>query len=150
MSIFTLSYHSRNLIEDLTMDSLGALEDLLQVSRARNASLGVTGALLFNEGRFLQVLEGDETQVRALYNSILRDRRHSDVTLMTAEPGARRRFARWSMAFVGMTPAARAYYKRFAVETEAERTKVSIDALCELLTKLLMIDAEAVGGGGTA
>lgn len=146
MSVFTLSYHSRNLIEDLTMDSLGALEDLLQVSRARNASLGVTGALLFNEGRFLQLLEGDEASVRAIYASIVRDRRHADVTLIAAEPGAARRFARWSMAFVGMSRSARDYYRRFAVEHEAERTRVSVEALCDLLTRLLTLDAAAMSG----
>ena len=147
MSIFTLSYHSQNLIEDLTMDSLGELENLLKVSRARNASLSVTGALLFNEGRFLQVLEGGEADVRAVYRSIMRDRRHTDVTLLAAEPCERRRFERWSMAFVGTTPAARAYYRRFAVENEMERTRVSVDALCELLSKLLAIDAGAQDGG---
>lgn len=146
MPVFTLSYHSRNLIEDLAMDSLSALDALLQVSRSRNASLGVTGALLFNEGRFLQLLEGDEDSVRAIYASIVRDGRHTDVTLIAAEPVAARRFARWSMAFVGMSQPARDYYRRFAVENEAERTRVSVDALCDLLNKLLKLDAEVMSG----
>lgn len=148
MTHFTLSYYSENLVEDLTMDSLGELENLLEVSRARNASLGVTGALLFNEGRFLQVLEGGEADVRAIYKSICADRRHTGVTLIFAGPAARRHFRRWSMAFVGMTPAARGYYRRFAAENVLERTRSSADAICELLLRLLSLDGGAGAGSG--
>ena len=67
MSIFTLSYHSRNQIENLTMDSLSAMNDLLSTARSRNDMMGVTGALFFNEERFTQVLEGEEAAVRAIF-----------------------------------------------------------------------------------
>ncbi len=40
------------------------LDDLLATSRANNARVGITGMLLYKDGNFMQVLEGDEEAVR--------------------------------------------------------------------------------------
>ena len=51
--------------------------ELLKKSRAANELLGVTGMLLFSEGNFFQVLEGEPEVVDALYTKISRDPRHT-------------------------------------------------------------------------
>ena len=38
--------------------------------------MGITGLLLFIDGGFLQMLEGEERAVRELYTRIAADRRH--------------------------------------------------------------------------
>jgi hypothetical protein len=48
------------------MDSV-ALQSLLELARARNAALGITGMLLYSNGRILQVLEGESGPLDALY-----------------------------------------------------------------------------------
>jgi hypothetical protein len=72
---------------------------LLERARTKNAALGITGMLLFIEGSFFQVLEGDATAVDALYSSIATDTRHDRVTRIIREPIARRSFSDWTMGF---------------------------------------------------
>ena len=63
----------------------------------KNASLDVTGILLYKDGSFLQALEGDETAVRDLYATIARADRHQQVTLIIEFPVETRSFSDWSM-----------------------------------------------------
>ena len=46
-----------NTLSDLAP---GALDDILTASRRNNAMMGITGLLLYIDGGFLQMLEGDE------------------------------------------------------------------------------------------
>lgn len=72
---------------------------LLDKSRTNNARAGVTGMLLYRDGNFMQVLEGEEAAVRATYDRIEADPRHrgSLVLLRGQVPG--RQFPDWSMGF---------------------------------------------------
>jgi hypothetical protein len=53
------------------------LRVLLETCRKNNAALGVTGMLLYKDGNFRQVLEGDEGAMRGLYERIAADPRHN-------------------------------------------------------------------------
>ena len=77
-----------------------AVADILRVSRANNAADGVTGALLYAEGNFLQVLEGVPEVVARTYERICRDPRHRRVLTFLDQQTDRRLFAEWSMALV--------------------------------------------------
>lgn len=76
---------------------------ILRKSKANNARSGVTGALCYSEGVFIQVLEGGRSAVNQLYNSIVSDARHSDVVLLSYEEIDERRFAGWSMGQVNLS-----------------------------------------------
>jgi hypothetical protein len=75
------------------------LENLLLVARSRNAELDVSGLLLYAEAQFLQVLEGEEQAIRALYEIIKEDPRHRDIVTYADKPIKQRAFASWAMAF---------------------------------------------------
>jgi hypothetical protein len=79
------------------------LLSILKKSKANNAKGGVTGALCFSEGVFLQVLEGGRNAVNQLYNRIASDARHTDVVLLRYEEIDERRFAGWSMGQVNLS-----------------------------------------------
>lgn len=79
--------------------SSGDLQELLVQSREKNARLGITGLLLYRQGNFMQVLEGEEVAVRAVFHSITLDPRHHRVIAVVQEPIQSRDFAAWSMAF---------------------------------------------------
>ncbi|MDO7845533.1 BLUF domain-containing protein [Hymenobacter sp. M29] len=79
------------------------LDALLTWSRAYNAAHGITGLLLYSDGRYLQVLEGTEAAIEDLYAHIQRDTRHSQVETVSRGPGPRR-FAEWSMDFGYVSP----------------------------------------------
>jgi hypothetical protein len=72
---------------------------LLRHSRQKNARRGLTGFLLFKEGQFMQVLEGEDDQVRELYAVIAADPRHTAVRTLLSDPITERQFSTWSMGF---------------------------------------------------
>jgi len=79
--------------------SVGDLDDILTQSRRNNSLLGITGLLLFIDGGFLQILEGDERAVRELYTRVATDARHADPQLMLDHEVPVRAFPEWSMGF---------------------------------------------------
>ncbi|WP_416898450.1 MAG: BLUF domain-containing protein [Minwuia sp.] len=88
-----------------------SLNLLLEVARARNADAGVSGILIYGDGCFIQILEGELQPLEAIFRSILRDGRHYGVKTIQFEPVDGRRFGDWSMAFVDdddLTPTDRA------------------------------------------
>ncbi len=74
------------------------LESLLARARASNESDGITGALIFVDGVFMQVLEGQRDAVEALMARIASDTRHSEVTVFHRADIEQRAFASWCMA----------------------------------------------------
>ncbi len=78
------------------------LLDLLHQSEHNNAEVGITGLLLYREGNFLQVLEGEPEQVHALYERICRDPRHKGILKVSERPINEREFSAWQMGFVNL------------------------------------------------
>jgi Sensors of blue-light using FAD len=77
---------------------------LLEHARTANADRELTGMLLYIEGGFFQVLEGDDAVVDEVYGRINRDSRHSKITLIIREPIAARNFSEWTMGFSTVDP----------------------------------------------
>lgn len=75
------------------------LEDLIRQARENNAAHGITGLLLFNGQTFVQILEGDEADVRRLFRDIDRDPRHDNVTVLSEGSVDHRIFPSWRMGF---------------------------------------------------
>jgi len=75
------------------------LLDILKISRENNSSKDVTGLLLYKGGNFMQVLEGPDEAVEALYEKIKADPRHKDVNVLSREQISARQFPAWEMAF---------------------------------------------------
>lgn len=82
-------------------DAQKIVESVLESSRRRNGESNVTGALLYTEDKFAQVLEGSAKTVAETFLRIQGDPRHRMVRLHALEPIAERMFSKWSMAFVG-------------------------------------------------
>src|SRR5579864_3373617 len=75
------------------------LMDLLQKSIHRNTKAGITGLLLYKEGSFMQVLEGEEKAVKALFSKISHDPRHRNIITLIQETIQKREFPEAAMAF---------------------------------------------------
>ncbi|SHJ85749.1 Sensors of blue-light using FAD [Hymenobacter daecheongensis DSM 21074] len=85
------------------------LRELLHAARRYNHAARISGLLLYAEGHFLQVLEGEPAAVQALYQRILADPRHTHVTTTFDGPVPQRAFPDWSMGFAGDGGAATTY-----------------------------------------
>jgi hypothetical protein len=73
------------------------LVSLLQQSRSHNATAGITGILLIDQGSIVQVLEGKQEIIETLYKRIEQDRRHTDVIKVVDIPIEERSFVGWDM-----------------------------------------------------
>ena len=76
------------------------LEGMLAESRIRNRVCGITGVLVFVDGAFLQILEGEKHDVLELMERIERDPRHHGVKVFHEEETDERAFASWNMAYL--------------------------------------------------
>jgi len=79
------------------------LLDLLEQSRSRNLRQQVTGMLVYRDGAFLQVLEGESADVQDIYRSIVMDNRNTGHYLIAKESITERNFPNWSMGFKDLT-----------------------------------------------
>lgn len=79
--------------------SAADLDEILQISRTNNAALGVTGILLYEKGSFFQVIEGEADTIDQLFQKLLGDTRHENVTMIISEPIEERTFGDWSMGY---------------------------------------------------
>lgn len=93
LDLVSLSYVS-DAAEEFGILSLMQMVD--QASR-RNKTLNVTGALSFDNGRFGQILEGKPKDVETIWESILKDPRHTNIVSLGMKKINARRFANWSM-----------------------------------------------------
>jgi|SRR5579859_3501310 len=95
MGLFTLVYvsYSPQTFTD------NELIDLLKAAREKNDKLGITGMLLYRKGFFLQVLEGEQEKVQALYARIRQDPRHQRIITVYEAPIQVRSFGSWQMGF---------------------------------------------------
>lgn len=103
--LWSLTYISRALVDRHSVDIL----DIARASMRNNAALGLTGALYFDDRQFYQVLEGERSTLREMFERIRRDTRHSDVVLLHEGEIARPQFPEWSMKFIdgGWVPRSR-------------------------------------------
>ena len=76
------------------------LRELLDIARTNNAAQGVSGMLVYHEGSFIQVLEGERVAVESVYEKIETDERHSNQTVLLRGDIEHRTFESWAMAFL--------------------------------------------------
>ena len=113
------------------------LFSILKKSKANNAKSGVTGALCFSEGIFIQVLEGGRNAVNRLYNRIAADPRHTDVELLLYQEIGERRFAGWSMGQVNMSRLNPSLLLKYSARPTLDPYSVSGDVSLALFEELV-------------
>jgi methanogenic corrinoid protein MtbC1 len=89
----SLTYRS----EAANAPSPSELQSLVTAAQGRNRSLGVTGMLLYDDGRYLQTLEGPPAAVEVLWSSIQSDPRHGRIEVLSQHIVPSRLFSGWDM-----------------------------------------------------
>ena len=80
------------------------LVNLLNVARDKNKKYDITGMLLYCEGTFMQVIEGDKDSLSLIYSAIEQDTRHKNIIKLATGKIDKRKFPDWSMAFASVNP----------------------------------------------
>lgn len=73
------------------------LSQLSTTSTINNQTKGITGYLYFENNRFLQYMEGDETTINEMVDKISHDKRHELLSLIEKQNLTDRRFPDWGM-----------------------------------------------------
>lgn len=100
-------------------------EKILEQSRVYNPDHGITGMLLYAEGRggssgsFMQLLEGEPEELEALRKTIFADPRHHTKIVLERGTKPARDFPDWSMAFKTADASSLAAHPDFADLGEA-------------------------------
>ncbi len=79
------------------------LQQVIGRSQSNNAALGITGALLYCDSNFLQMLEGDGEVVMNLYQKIALDPRHTGCDVLLCKPVKKRQFPDWRMRLINLS-----------------------------------------------
>ena len=99
MTILQLIY-----VSDMVGNDESQLGPILESAVRHNREDGITGMLLYAGGNFLQVLEGEPERVKATYERICRDPRHSNCLVLVDQEVPERHFGQWSMGCRHLKP----------------------------------------------
>ena len=141
--LIRLLYASRS-VEPVTP---AMIESILASSRRHNPELGITGILCHSGDIFMQVLEGGRAPVNELYNSIVRDARHRDVTILQCVEISERRFASWTMGQVNLAKVNASTLLKYSARPLLDPYAVSGRVALALLEELIAT-AQIVGRAG--
>jgi hypothetical protein len=133
MILIRLTFFSRIRLEAPVNDHI---REILSTSVANNRRDNVTGALVHDDKWFAQMLEGRESIVSATFERILRDRRHSDVSLVAMQPVAERRFGTWWMAGIAHDESNADLFRHYGESERFDPHLMRADRLCDLVEAL--------------
>lgn len=94
---------------------------------------GLTGALLFNEKYFVQVMEGAPTTLSAKLWELATDKRHSTMVIMGAGAVCRRAFLSWSVGYAGRSTELDGLYMRYSPRPVLDPTVMTADSALGLM-----------------
>lgn len=141
MSVYRLLYVSGS------SRRLGAddIASILVTSRRNNERRQITGMLLYADGAFLQVLEGDEKVLRALVTKIRADDRHRNIMVLYENHAEHRSFPDWAMGFRELDPKDARDGRIFAATREAIAARIDPSARDELVDMVMAFGRDFIG-----
>ena len=144
MQLFRLVYYSTNKLESKGEALAGDLKRLLSQAIRNNKALGISGGLVFNRTNFLQVLEGNERDVRRTFDRIQHDPRHADVTIVEAAPVTAPLFDAWAMGYAGRNRTIDNLYRQLNDRGLFKPTRVSTGTLVSLVLEFVSNEEKVV------
>ncbi|WP_297766531.1 BLUF domain-containing protein, partial [uncultured Muriicola sp.] len=83
MKVYQLTYRSKAIPEITSKE----IQEIVEIAKSFNSSNDISGCLIFDNGYFIQILEGDEEKVTQLYLNIKKDRRHTHLEMKDVKIG---------------------------------------------------------------
>jgi len=135
MQLYRLIYFSE-AADNLTIQDVKSIAEKASI---KNASLLISGGLLYCESKFLQVLEGGIRPVNTLFGTILQDKRHKNINLIHFSRINKREFEGWQMS-LAFFPTSRDFFPEYIKYSgDAYFDPLSLDGdSCVLLLRNLL------------
>ena len=90
-----IAYVSDAISKDEALEQ--ATNDIVQAAKRRNPTMGITGVLILLNGKYLQIIEGEEANLRILMKDVEGDNRHENVSYLIDTKTSARGFKDWNM-----------------------------------------------------
>jgi hypothetical protein len=113
------------------------LREILSKSVNNNSRDNIGGALLFNSGVFLQLIEGSRAALNITYRRILADDRHERPELIGLEPAGERLFKSWSMALIEDNAVAKRTLMKYCGADRLVVDNLTLSETCEMMIEML-------------
>jgi hypothetical protein len=97
MPLSRLIYFSESQLDPNKGSAISQLTDILSASTRNNKLVNVTGALVFDEFWFIQILEGERGIILKTFERLKNDERHSNIALVELTDIKGRLFGNWWM-----------------------------------------------------
>ena len=97
MKLARLIYISEPLLDHRHGSTVSQLASIMSVARRNNEASNITGALVYDERWFLQVLEGERRSIWHTFSRINEDERHTGCLLVEMTEVRDRLFSNWWM-----------------------------------------------------
>ncbi|MFN3621093.1 BLUF domain-containing protein [Sphingorhabdus sp.] len=135
MRLERLIYVSKSRIEAAGSDF--AITQLVREARSRNASLAVSGALLFTGTHFAQILEGRASCLALVMSELKADYRYADMFIAAHYPISSRIFSDWQMAYAGQSQFIAQHINRLLRNNSRSDQRRGVDRLTDIFTAFL-------------
>lgn len=122
MKVYQLTYRSK-AIPDITSKEI---QEIIKIAKAFNSTNDISGCLLFDNGYFVQILEGDEEKVTQLYLTIKKDRRHNHLEVLSKGWSSKRVFDNWGMGYLEMKAMKIGKKEDLVIQAMNELTSISV------------------------
>jgi hypothetical protein len=127
MSLYQLIYCSRST--DLSEQDITRI---LEASKRNNPKDFITGMLMFDSSRFLQLLEGPRSKITQRFTAISQDTRHTDVELIHVGPADFRLFSDWAMHYAASRGALSDLTTPFYTSGSFDPASMTISAITQM------------------
>ena len=113
------------------------IRQILASSENNNQRDNLTGALLFNSGVFLQILEGRRAKINRLLERLSGDPRHKEIEYIGLEPIADRIFPKWSMALIEDNSVTRGILLKYCGVDKPDVEALGLAEVTEMMLQML-------------
>ncbi|WP_290568013.1 BLUF domain-containing protein [Leeuwenhoekiella sp. UBA6783] len=93
-------YYLIYLSDSSNSNSHHIIQNILDNVADWNKELDISGFLVYRDGNFLQLLEGNKNEVLTLFTKIKKDQRHKNVTLILEDESENRIFSDYESGFL--------------------------------------------------
>lgn len=121
------------------------VDGILSAAEKNNVASAITGLLLFDGQRYIQMLEGETERVEKLFDIIRKDTRHDSVELLHKGGISERSFETWRMAYDAIPQGLLADLAEFMAVTSLVSDGVSAEAGQSFGARLNGMFIDAVG-----
>ena len=125
MTLSRLIYISEPCFDRACGSTMAQLNSIMASSKRRNQAASVTGALIYDEASFLQILEGDRRVIWQTFSRIADDERHAGCLLVEMVEVAERLFGNWWMGLATRNETTAAVFEPYLVNGSLQADMMS-------------------------